>query len=282
MQSDKQARGSQLSAARQANLKKQAVTQSDTALDTLWSNFNESKAHNKQLEHQLAEQMQLLADLQNDFNASQDLINTLRAEIVSLKFKNSDTYHQLRMEWQHCKRAISKQGSLASQILLLKKADAISSAQLSKGLRDSAATITKLSRINEALRTELSQSVTTWSSRTQIHSSLTKSNSLNILDFYYQYYHPNSERMKSITQGETPVINPNDNLEIVDADAHGNELTTPPIATATPLPIIWLTDDVKTKTITSSTQTSKRTLLTSQDIDAHCSSWNKSSSPYLA
>ncbi len=119
--------------------------------------------------------MQLLADLQNDFNASQDLINTLRAEIVSLKSKNSDTYHQLRMERQRCKRAISKHGSMASQILLLKKADAISSAQLSKGLRDSAATITKLSRINEALRTELSQSVTTWSSRTEALTEAVKS-----------------------------------------------------------------------------------------------------------
>ena len=93
-----QARGSQLNTARQANLEKQAVTESDTALDTLWSNFNESKAHNKQLKHQLAEQTQLLSDLQNNFNASQDLINTLRAEIESLKSKNSDIYHQLRME----------------------------------------------------------------------------------------------------------------------------------------------------------------------------------------
>ena len=56
---------------------------------------------------------------------------------------------------------------MTSQILLLKKADAISSAQLSKGLRDSAATITKLMKMNEQLQTELSQSVTTWSSRTE-------------------------------------------------------------------------------------------------------------------
>ena len=170
-----QARGSQLNAARQGNLEKQAVAQSDTALDTLWSNFNESKAHNKQLEHQLAEQTQLLADLQNNFDASQELVNTLRTEIVSLKSKNSDTYHQLRMERQRCKRAMSKHGSMASQILLLKKADAISSAQLSKGLRDSTTTITKLSRINEALRTELSQSVTTWSSRTEALTEAVKS-----------------------------------------------------------------------------------------------------------
>jgi len=168
-------RGGQLNAAQEVNLEKKAVAESDTAWNTLWSNFNESKAHTKQLEHQLAEQTQLLADLQNDFNASQDLINTLRAEIVSLKSKNSDIYHQLRMERQRCKRAISKHGSMASQILLLKKADAMSSAQLSKGLRDSATTITKLSKINEVLRTELSQSITTWSSRTEALAEATNS-----------------------------------------------------------------------------------------------------------
>jgi hypothetical protein len=54
----------------------------------------------------------------------------------------------LRMERQRNKRAISTHSSMASQILLLKKADAISSAQLSKGLRDSAATITKVLKMN--------------------------------------------------------------------------------------------------------------------------------------
>jgi len=64
------------------------------------------------------------------------------------------------MERQRNKRAISKH-------LLLKKADAISPAQLSKGLRDSAASITKLLEMNKHLQTKLSQSVTTWSSRTE-------------------------------------------------------------------------------------------------------------------
>ena len=75
------------------------------------------------------------------------------------------------MERQRCKRATSKHGSMASQILLLKKADAISSAQLSKGLRDSADTITKLLKMNEDLRTELSQSDTTWSSQMEAAKS---------------------------------------------------------------------------------------------------------------
>jgi hypothetical protein len=64
---------------------------------------------------------------------------------------------------------------MASQILLLKKADAKSSAQLSKGLRDSAATITRLLKMNEELWTELSQSVATWSSRTEALTEAAKS-----------------------------------------------------------------------------------------------------------
>src|SRR6266545_7086773 len=55
------------------------------------------------------------------------------------------------------------------------KADAISSAQLSKGLRDSADTITNLLKMNEDLRTELSQSDTTWSSRMEASTETAKS-----------------------------------------------------------------------------------------------------------
>ena len=98
--------------------------------------------------------------------------------------------------------------------------------------------------------------------------------------------------MKFITQGETPVINANDNLEIVDTDAHGNELTTLPIATATPLPIIWLTDDVSTETIIAMIATEQYAIRIYADIEKDAadvpgyqktlSSLTKSSSPFLA
>ena len=170
-----QVKGDQLKAARQGKSEKQAIAESDTALDDLWSNFNQSKAYAEELEHKLTDQAKICTDLQNDFKAFQDLIDSLHAEILSLKSKNSDIYHQLRMERQRCKRATSKHGSMSSQILLLKKADAISSAQFSKGLRDSAVTITSLLKVNEDLRTELSQSVTTWSSRTEALTEAAKS-----------------------------------------------------------------------------------------------------------
>ena len=162
----KQAKGDQLKGAREAKLEKEVIAESDTALDNLQSSFRESKAYVAQLEQQLADQIQICTDLQSNLDSSHDLIKTLHAEILLLKSKNSDTYHQLRMERQRSKRATSKNTSITSQILL-KKADAMSSAQLSKGLRDSAAAITKLMKMNEDLQTELSQSTTTWSSKTK-------------------------------------------------------------------------------------------------------------------
>src|SRR6266498_1281534 len=158
----KQANEEKLKVGRQAKLEKEAVVESDTALNNLQSSFRESKAYAIQLEQQLTEQVQICTDLQNKLNTSHDLINTLYNEILLLKSKNSDIYHQLHMERQHHKHATSKHGSMASQILLLKKADTISSAWLSKGLRDS---ITNLLKMNEDVWTELSQSDTTWSSQ---------------------------------------------------------------------------------------------------------------------
>jgi hypothetical protein len=104
------AKGNQLNAAREAKLDKQVIAESDSAWDTLWSNFNESKAYAQQLEQQLADQTIICTDLQNNFNASQNIINALHTEILLLKSRNGDIYHQLRMEKQRCKRAISKHG----------------------------------------------------------------------------------------------------------------------------------------------------------------------------
>ena len=167
----------QLKAARQALSEKQTkiAEDSDEDIGSLKNRLFKAAQQTQLLEQQLADQTKVCEDLQNNLNASQDLINTLRAEILSLKSKNSDTYHQLRMERQRCKRATSKHGSMTSQILLLKKANAMTSAQLSKGLRDSATTITKLLEMNNNLRTEFSQSFTTWTSRTEALTEAAKS-----------------------------------------------------------------------------------------------------------
>ncbi len=73
--------------------------------------------------------------------------------------------------------------------------------------------------------------------------------------------------MKFITQGETPIINTNDNLEIVETDTHGSKLITLPTTTAAPLPIIWLTDDVSTETITAMIATEQYTICIYTDIE---------------
>jgi cysteine sulfinate desulfinase/cysteine desulfurase-like protein len=110
----KQIKGDQLRGARETKLEKEAIVESDTALNNLQSSFRESKAYVTQLKQQLADQVQICTDLQNNLDTSHDLINTIHIEILSLKSKNSDTYHKLRMERQRCKRATSKHGSMTS------------------------------------------------------------------------------------------------------------------------------------------------------------------------
>jgi len=118
---NKQANQEKLKVGRQAKLEKEDVAESDTALNNFQSSFRESKAYTAQLEQQLADQVQICTDLQNNLDASHDLINTLHTDILSLKSKYSDIYHQLHMEQQCNKCAISKHSSIASQILLLKE-----------------------------------------------------------------------------------------------------------------------------------------------------------------
>ena len=159
----------QLKAAKQTHLEKQATLakDSDENVDSLKDCLYKATQQTQLLEQQLADQLKVCAGLQDNLNASEDLVNTLRTEILSLKAKNSDIYYQLRLERQCYKRATLKHASMTSQIALLKKADAISSTQLSKGLRDSADTIAQLLKLNGHLQNELSQSEITWSSWTE-------------------------------------------------------------------------------------------------------------------
>jgi len=72
--------------------------------------------------------------------------------------------------------------------------------------------------------------------------------------------------MKFITQGETPVITTNNIRDIVETDAQGNELATLPTTPVDPLPIIWLTDDISTQTITEIIATEKYAVCIYADI----------------
>ncbi len=93
-----QKKGDQLRAARETKSEREAIAESDAALNNLQSSFGELKAYTTQLEQQLADQVQICTELQNNLTTSHNLINTLHTEILSLKSKNSDIYHQLRME----------------------------------------------------------------------------------------------------------------------------------------------------------------------------------------
>ena len=106
----------------------------DVDLDSPKSSLYKATEQIQLLEQQLADQVKVCNDLQDNLNASQDLVHMLSTEILSLEVKNSDIYHQLHMEQLHYKHVSLKNGSMISQIALLKKADAASS----KGLKDSA------------------------------------------------------------------------------------------------------------------------------------------------
>ena len=142
-------RKKQLRAARETLLEKQPTLAEDSNeavdLDSLKSSLSKATQQIQLLEQQLADQVKVCNDLHDNLNASHDLVNGLRTEILSLKAKNSDIYHQLRMERQRYKRMSLKNGSMISQIALLKKADAASS----RGLKDSAQVIEKILKTNE-------------------------------------------------------------------------------------------------------------------------------------
>src|SRR5467141_1039786 len=90
----------QLKAAKQTHLEKQAALaeDSDNDVNSLKDRLYIVTQQNQLLEQQLADQVKVCSGLQDDLTVSQDLVSTLHTEISSLKAKNGDTYHQLRME----------------------------------------------------------------------------------------------------------------------------------------------------------------------------------------
>ena len=116
-------RKKQLKAARQAQSEKQLALaeDSDEDIDSLKSHLYKATQQIQLLEQQLADQVNVCTGLQDNLNASQDLVHELRTEILSLKAKTTGINHQLRLERQRYRRVSLKHGSMISQIALLKK-----------------------------------------------------------------------------------------------------------------------------------------------------------------
>ena len=91
-----------LRAAREALTEKQPAlaedSKEDLDLDGLKSSLNKATQQIELLEQQLADQVKVCNGLHDDLSASQDLVNVLCTEILSLKAKNNNIYHQLCME----------------------------------------------------------------------------------------------------------------------------------------------------------------------------------------
>ena len=115
-------RKKQLKAAREALSEKQPTlaedSKEDVDLDSLKSGLFKATEQIQLLEQQLSDQVKVCNGLQDDLNTSQDLVNMLRTKILTLEAKNSDIYHQLRLERQRYRRLSLKNGSMTSQIAL--------------------------------------------------------------------------------------------------------------------------------------------------------------------
>ena len=115
-------REKQLRAARETLLEKQPTLAEDSNeaidLDSHKSSLSKATQQIQLLEQQLTDQVKVCNDLHDNLNASQDLVNGLHTEILSLKAKNSDIYHQLGMERQPYKCMSLKNDSMISQIAL--------------------------------------------------------------------------------------------------------------------------------------------------------------------
>ena len=90
-------RKKQLKAAQQAQSEKQPTLAEDSDhdedIDSLKNCLYKATQQIQLLEQQLADQVKVCISLQDNLSASQDLVNMLHTEILSLKAKNSGINH---------------------------------------------------------------------------------------------------------------------------------------------------------------------------------------------
>jgi len=160
-----------LKLARETLAEKRGFMATEISVDDVKKQLFEAIQQTHQLENLLAEKEIKYNALRAELQRSDDLVNKLREEVGLWRAKHKEIYHSLHMQRQATKRGLSKQGLLEAQIDILKEADAKLSAQLSQGSQDSKIAIDSLLKVNEHLQSELSQSISTWTSRLEFIKS---------------------------------------------------------------------------------------------------------------
>ena len=126
-----------------------------------------------------------LAEKTNAFDHLTDILRNSQAKCLSLSLhldsaqeKQKELYHELRMQRQTTKRGLEKKQTLEKQILLLKSADKKQFNAIVEESKSSKMAINSLLKVNEHLRSELSETMTTWAiklERVKINLQLTGS-----------------------------------------------------------------------------------------------------------
>ena len=163
-----QIKGGQLDAAQHAKSEKQAIAESDAARDDLRSNFNESKAYAKQLEHMLSDKVAECEKLRSDLQNSQQKLQQLKTELDSLQQKYNERYQELRLERQTVKRRQTKIERLEEQMKVLKEAEIQVNKKFSKYAQDAKTSLDYLKATNSGLKDELAVSLEHWNTELSV------------------------------------------------------------------------------------------------------------------
>lgn len=160
--SNTQSKGDRLKAAREAKSEKQAIAESDTAWDNLWTNFNESKAYTEQLERKLSDKVAECEKLRSNLENSQQKLQQLTTELDSLQKKYNERYQELRLERQTAKRRQTRIEQLEERMKILKEAEVQANKKFSKYAQDAKASLDYLKATNSGLEDELAISLERW------------------------------------------------------------------------------------------------------------------------
>ena len=127
--------------------------------------LHEALEKNKCLEAELHEKTDFCDHLSVQLDRCQAQCEELQSQLLVAQLKHKDIYHELRMQRQTAKRGIVKRETLEKQIELLRFADETKSVQLTEDSHNSTKAINSLLKANEALGSDLSHSLTTWTAK---------------------------------------------------------------------------------------------------------------------
>jgi len=171
-------RKSNLEKARAALTEETSEVSLKAALSETKNQLQEALLQNGDLAERLAEKTKAFDHLTNVLRNLEAKCLNLSLHLDSAQEKQKELYHELRIQRQTTKRGLEKKQTLEKQILLLKSADKKQFNAIVEESKGSKMAINSLLKVNEHLRSELSETMTTWAiklERVKINLQLTGS-----------------------------------------------------------------------------------------------------------